>query len=79
MVPWTQWVGATDEVTEGVWKWTDGADATVMLSDKWDPPNPDNWGPTGEDYALIYGSNWDFVDKSGTDIAEGLICEIDLN
>uniref|UniRef100_A0A4W5RZ10 C-type lectin domain-containing protein n=1 Tax=Hucho hucho TaxID=62062 RepID=A0A4W5RZ10_9TELE len=48
------WIGLTDSVTEGTWKWVDG---TPLTTGYWYDPQPDNAGPTGEeDCVEIYNN-----------------------
>jgi uncharacterized repeat protein (TIGR02543 family) len=43
------WIGLTDEVTEGQWKWVNG---DLLSASNWYPGEPNNQG--NEDYALLY-------------------------
>ena len=48
------WIGLTDEVTEGQFKWASNETSTYT---NWfrgtNPPQPDNGGPQGEDYVVM--------------------------
>ena len=64
-----KWIGFTDQLQEGAWKWTNGE---LPVFTNWSGPQPDNnidfTSPTGQDYAAIqwyggaYVGDWD--DKS---------------
>ena len=61
---WTNsWIGLTDEVTEGEWKWINGL---VLGTDDWAEQNPEPNGEATENYAVIRGS-----DSSGWADVEG--------
>jgi hypothetical protein len=48
------WIGLTDQVTEGQFKWASGEISTYT---NWYAGQPDNGGPNGEDYVVLnYGS-----------------------
>ena len=78
------WLGATDEATEGIWKWIDGSN---IVYSNWSPGEPNNSG--SEDYLVIYNSNagrgsfgqWNDVSNSGSIWSssgkKGFICEWD--
>ena len=69
------WLGATDEVTEGVWVWVDGSPVAFSA---WYPGQPDNSG-SAEHFIAVYKNAWADVPKSGTVGAlfqvQGFICE----
>ena len=66
------WIGATDEGSEGTWRWSDG---TPWGYENWSPNNPDNWGNM-QHYAAI---NWKSVglwdDNSGSTSGTHFICQ----
>jgi sulfatase modifying factor 1 len=45
------WIGLTDEVQEGVWRWVDGS---LLTYSRWHPGEPNNLGK--EDYAHVWNS-----------------------
>lgn len=66
------WLGMTDEITEGVWKWY-GSDKAVGYFD-WGPTEPQDFG-SGEDCALFYLSiQFVWVDASCLGKAKA-VCE----
>jgi len=66
------WLGASDETTEGEWRWTTGPEAGTLIwrgtasgygtaYTNWQPGQPDDYKnqyrPQGEDYSLFYGQS----------------------
>jgi len=47
------WIGLTDEVTEGTWKWVTGETYSYT---SWNPGEPNNAG--NEDYVIVTTSSW---------------------
>jgi serine/threonine protein kinase len=77
------WLGATDEADEGRWVWSDGSPLTY---EHWDHNQPNDAGPSGEDYLMLMrqlyiGKWWDQPDESGWGLPRGwkvgYICEWD--
>lgn len=70
------WLGATDEVQEGTWRWVDG---TLMTYTNWANGEPNNSGGN-EHYLETYTNNnagkWNDLPNSATQI-DGFICEWD--
>ena len=48
----TFWIGLTDEVQEGVWRWMDGS---ILTYSRWNLGEPTNLG--NEDYTMVYAEN----------------------
>jgi uncharacterized protein (TIGR03067 family) len=79
------WLGATDEVQEGRWLWSEGSPLTYA---NWDNTQPNNAGPSGEHYLMLLvtihtGKWWDQPAKSGYGLPggwkAGYICEWDAS
>ena len=70
------WLGATDEVTEGVWLWTDGTVATDMLSGKFYGGHPT--GSTGENGLVMDQFSLKLIDMRFS-LTVSCVCEIDLS
>ncbi len=69
------WLGATDEQTEGVWKWVDGTPVTLK---PWFQGQPDNARGV-ENYLATYKNLWNDAPKAGEfmprQFVVGYICE----
>uniref|UniRef100_A0A8C4HRM7 C-type lectin domain-containing protein n=1 Tax=Dicentrarchus labrax TaxID=13489 RepID=A0A8C4HRM7_DICLA len=60
------WIGLTDRVTEGVWKWVDGTPLTTSF---WRSGEPNNY----------YGRNEDCVEITNNGGWNDLVCENEIN
>ena len=70
------WLGATDEVTQGVWKWVDGT--PVEFNGAWEINQPDNLGGKQHYVAINRNKRWDDMEKverAGPNQIGGYICE----
>ena len=71
------WLGATDEIKEGQWRWIDGTEMTYTNWAK-DQPNDANFDGTGEDYLVSQwdGKWWDFPNRGQAAGGHpGFVCE----
>jgi hypothetical protein len=64
------WIGATDENTEGLWRWVDG---TNMKFTVWGGGLPDNI-ESKEHYLAMWGNTWNDVSADNAEVV-GFICE----
>jgi cysteine-rich repeat protein len=77
------WIGATDRISEGDWRWVDGTkfwqgdfNGTPYGYSNWNSDEPNNYDGD-EDYAGIYGNTYyRWNDFSGT-VVNNYICEFD--
>ena len=67
------WIGLTDEVTEGTWKWVNGANLGYA---NWSPGEPNNSGGADHAYVYFWGS-WD--DTPSADVLTSYIFESPLS
>lgn len=76
----THWIGLSDQVNEGEWKWTDGSLLGGIYSN-WGNRNPNNQGGNQNCAGIVRGTIGDghFYDAEWNDwncaSAQGYICE----
>jgi hypothetical protein len=64
------WLGATDEITVGAWKWVDGTPVTFTA---WYKGQPDN-GRGIEHYLATYKAEWNDAPKNGEFMPKQFVC-----
>jgi fibronectin-binding autotransporter adhesin len=66
---WSGWIGLSDQLVEGEWRWNDGTPGVWQdpaffpspiqnLFTKWGGGEPNNWGGN-QDFAIFNGDTWD--------------------
>ena len=70
------WLGATDEATDGVWLWTNGAAATDMVVGKFADYQPN--GGTDQNGLVIQWNGHQLHDRDCS-MECFYVCEIDLS
>ncbi|XP_042365611.1 C-type mannose receptor 2-like [Plectropomus leopardus] len=69
------WIGLNDQVTEGVWEWSDGS-PYIPYIEYWMPGQPDNWGDEpGEDCGQVVGSSFGRWNDEPCGIKRKYICK----
>uniref|UniRef100_S4RGW9 C-type lectin domain-containing protein n=1 Tax=Petromyzon marinus TaxID=7757 RepID=S4RGW9_PETMA len=72
------WFGLHDQVTEGVYEWSDGSPYLPELQ-KWRPGQPDDWpdaqGGSGEDCGDIAAGDGGFWNDASCLLSQKFICE----
>uniref|UniRef100_A0A3B4V093 C-type lectin domain-containing protein n=1 Tax=Seriola dumerili TaxID=41447 RepID=A0A3B4V093_SERDU len=69
------WIGLNDQVTEGVWEWSDGSPFIPYLS-YWMQGQPDNWGDEpGEDCGQVVGSSFAQWNDENCNVKRKYICK----
>ncbi|XP_075758376.1 C-type lectin domain family 4 member E-like isoform X3 [Pelodiscus sinensis] len=57
--PHVYWLGLSDSAAEGEWRWLDGSPLTIRF---WEPGEPNNVGPDGEDCgSLRHSGKWNDI------------------
>uniref|UniRef100_A0A8D3BZN6 C-type lectin domain-containing protein n=1 Tax=Scophthalmus maximus TaxID=52904 RepID=A0A8D3BZN6_SCOMX len=65
------WMGLNDQVSEGVWEWSDGSPFIEYLF--WMPNQPDNW--QNEDCGHVVGSSYGQWNDENCNIKRKYICK----
>ncbi len=68
------WLGATDEQSEGLWKWLNGKPVVFQA---WGPRQPDNWRGIQHYLCTTRPGEWDDIQHDGDKFVIGYICEWD--